>query len=478
MANRVSPNPNDDEARKIAAEAAHKAELQRVNKVEAVDPDQRAKQNKFRNLMQPSDEENDGTSSIQAQPQNPSPAQPAFYKETNTGINPSLAIPSPTYSPSPNVSESMDSFGLSPEDPYSDEGLPQSLGYYQSTDLPWEPISSPQFQEGQVNSTQPTNQPAQEKQVEKEPIKSKDKERPKGQIDEVGFFKKAKTGPIAPPKKEEKLESLFGPPGKPIKQFGTAPTSKKGETHPSTPLQHKTGEEPIQPTGRFWSEEKIQPLTHTAHPGKKEPERKVAGTAKVSEPETRSQEKKTPAKPFEPVLERTEKEIPHEQEKGKGTEVKKGTPDFVSPSLTTLPSQILPAVDAAAVAATPYIRPEVQALYHQMVGTIMIMAKPSGVSRTEFLLNNPAFSNSKFYGASIEITRYSTAPDAFNIRLTGTTEAVNAFNQSIPGLMAAFQNGNFKFQINRIEAEHSLGKPTFHRKEADRDNSDKGEKGK
>ena len=112
-----------------------------------------------------------------------------------------------------------------------------------------------------------------------------------------------------------------------------------------------------------------------------------------------------------------------------------------------------------------------------MIGTIMIMAKPSGVSRTEFLLNNPAFSTSKFYGASIEITRFSTAPGAFNIRLTGNTEAVNAFNQSIPGLMAAFHNGNFNFKINRIEAEHSIEKPMFHRKESGKDSSDKGEKG-
>jgi hypothetical protein len=99
-----------------------------------------------------------------------------------------------------------------------------------------------------------------------------------------------------------------------------------------------------------------------------------------------------------------------------------------------------------------------------MVGTILVMTN-QGISTTEILLNNPAFAGSKFFGASIEIIKYSSAPDSLNIRLSGSNEAVTAFNQSIPGLMAAFQTGGFQFRIGRIEATYAIDRPAFHRKE-------------
>lgn len=132
----------------------------------------------------------------------------------------------------------------------------------------------------------------------------------------------------------------------------------------------------------------------------------------------------------------------------------------------------MPAAEAAAVAAAPYLSPVILAHYFQMIGTIFVMQK-SGVSETEFLLNNPAFSNSKFFGSSIKITKYSTAPDAFNIRLSGSTDAVDAFKQSIPNLLAAFQKGNFNFRINRIDVHHATAKPVFHRKGKGQEKGDK-----
>lgn len=89
----------------------------------------------------------------------------------------------------------------------------------------------------------------------------------------------------------------------------------------------------------------------------------------------------------------------------------------------------------------------------------------SGISKTEITLNSPAFARSKFFGAKIELTRYSTAPDSFNIRLTGSQEAVTAFRQNIPQLTAALQKGNFDFRVGRLEAHYSAEKPVFHRKE-------------
>jgi hypothetical protein len=100
-----------------------------------------------------------------------------------------------------------------------------------------------------------------------------------------------------------------------------------------------------------------------------------------------------------------------------------------------------------------------------MVGTIFIMTT-QGISTTEIHLNNPAFAGSKFFGASIEIIKYSSAPDSLNIRLNGSNEAVvTAFNQNIPGLLAAFQTGRFRFRIGRIDAGYAAERPVLHRKE-------------
>ena len=84
---------------------------------------------------------------------------------------------------------------------------------------------------------------------------------------------------------------------------------------------------------------------------------------------------------------------------------------------------------------------------------------------TEIVLNSPSYSQSKFYGASIIIERYASAPDSFNIRLTGSNEAVAAFKENIPTLALAFREGHFPFQIGRIEAEYKDEKPLFRRKE-------------
>jgi len=143
-----------------------------------------------------------------------------------------------------------------------------------------------------------------------------------------------------------------------------------------------------------------------------------------------------------------------------------------SPTLTPLPEAVLPAAAAAAAAATPFLGPEALAVYFHMVGTITAMVSPKGDSRTEFVLNAPSFAQSKFYGATISIERFSTAPYQLNIRLTGSNEAVTLFNQNVPNLLAAFQNGKFNYAINRIEAVYE--RPLFRRKEEAGGKGDRG----
>lgn len=136
--------------------------------------------------------------------------------------------------------------------------------------------------------------------------------------------------------------------------------------------------------------------------------------------------------------------------------------------LANMPPSIVQQVEATCYGSIPYINPQIEAVFFQMVGNIYIM-NAKGVSTTEFTLNSPVFANSRFFGSTISIEKYATAPDSLNIRLSGPNQAVKAFNENLTDLYAAFQNGNFSFRIGRLTAEYSYEKPLFHRKEKAKD---------
>ena len=154
-----------------------------------------------------------------------------------------------------------------------------------------------------------------------------------------------------------------------------------------------------------------------------------------------------------------------EREGGEKRGKKEKEIEIASHSLPSIPTQVQPMAMAATTQAAPYLSPETAALFYQMVGTIYVMVAPPGVTRTEVVLNSLSYANSKFYGATITIEKYATAPDSFNIRLTGSQEAVALFKENIPNLLNAFQNGNFSFKVNRLNAEYTLERPLFRRKE-------------
>lgn len=253
------------------------------------------------------------------------------------------------------------------------------------------------------------------------------------------FGKKQKTS-----KKEE--ESIFGPPGKAVLQ--------KKEEMEKAKMKASLKEKKQIPLQGAASSEKWK----EAAPIKKE----------VSPKEKKEKE--------EAILLTGEMKERHWKESGE--DKKQGGKKFRSfeiepASLTPLPSSVAPLAQEAAFMAAPSLTPQTASLFFQMVGTIYVMCGPKGVSRTEILLNAPSLANSKFFGATISITKYATAPDSLNILLTGNNEAVAAFNKNIPNLYAAFQNGNFNFRIGRISAEYTTEKPIFRRKEEGEGKGDK-----
>jgi hypothetical protein len=295
--------------------------------------------------------------------------------------------------------------------------------------------------------------------------------------------------PKALPQSEDFWHDVDFPPDQPVPKREFKEVGEKKESHSEKKLKGEKKEAPI-PPGKMKSEkEKKKEASPFGLPGKPEQkeERKTSALPpheelhlKRKKEETQGPAKRapspfeiaTPMKRDEKTKQREEKERdaiqmpgrthPHEERghEQKGKEIERT-------SLPPVPSYVEPMAAKALVQATPYIQPATAALFYQMVGTMYVMAGPQGVNRTEIVLNNAAFSNSKFFGSTIQIEKYATAPDSFNITLTGSNQAVVSFKENIPSLMAAFQNGNFTFRVNRIDVQYRIERPVYRRKEGE-----------
>ncbi len=382
--------------------AQQQKKIERIEKLSETDPDQRARKRKFDEAMGMKEEE--------APKKGPSPFEPSFHTK-NLAASPNLFTPPPTTSPELIDLENqvVPSPSYTPA-PNLSQTPPEPLSHeHTESDLP----SSSSFFQGPSNPT-PT-------QKERTPSFSK---KPEHEIKEP-LIKK----PILNKEKEIALQAQ-----KKIEQKKIEEEEKRKKTTPTTTI--------------------YQP---------------------PKEKEISLKEEKKPSKEKETL--KTEKQAPlpamHEREHPKTPPSKKESLSREAPTVietpTPMESQRLPqdAIQFAQTATTQashYLTEQTTALYFNMVSAIY-MQRNAGISTTEILLNSPALANSRFFGAKIILEKYDTDPNSFNIRLTGTNEAVTLFNQNIPNLYAAFQNGKFAFRIGRIEAEYTTEKPIFQRKE-------------
>ena len=255
-----------------------------------------------------------------------------------------------------------------------------------------------------------------------------------------------------------------------------------GKSTAESPLEGKD----LPESEKFWTELDLSnepvdrsPIQEKIRPGKaKEP------TKKASEKKPQSTEPLTAqSTPFQEApterLGSSHMATPENQESispnitTKHEKQHRASPEITAASLPALPADVQPMASAATSAAAPYLSDQTTALFHQMVGEIYMLEKSDGVSRTEIVLNSPAFASSKFYGAKIEIEKYETAPNSYNIRLTGSNEAVVSFRENIPSLMSAFNQQNIS--VTRIDAHYSpIEKPLVRRKEGTGSGTDQG----
>lgn len=379
----------------------------RVEKVRAVDADEQTRKNQFQKYYKDAeDQEEEMNAENHPRPIDLYSSQEEPPSVSSVDEDP---VSNPSYSTPPTV-HSFSAIEPTNESP-STGALPQSEAFWNDFSMPDEPQVRPNFEE-----TLPKSQPRQ--------TSSHKKEKPT----------------------DKKMEpSPFGPPGKVVP---TADRQKKKEA-PFSPL--------IPPKQEEKTTIQARPVEKKEEKPTREAPRESTKRAKQAPPKTPHQEPLLMDKP--PSFPMKEEEEPKEKNSSKTISIEGN----FSPSF---PPSIQPIAVAATTQAAPYLSPSTMNVFFQMVGTIYVMTQQSGVSRTEIVLNNPSFASSRFFGSTITIEKYATAPDSFNIRLTGANQqAVVSFKENIPSLMNAFQNGNFAFRIQRIDAEYTTDRPIFRRKE-------------
>ncbi len=150
-------------------------------------------------------------------------------------------------------------------------------------------------------------------------------------------------------------------------------------------------------------------------------------------------------------------------ESSKSDEKPKEIPPVIPIAPSILPAEIQHMTTEITSQVSSYLSPAILPVFEKMIGHILVMKGQPGIMQTEILLNNPNFENSIFFGSTIILEKYSTAPDSFNIQFTGTPQAVSIFNEHLEKLTRSFQRGNFNFRIGRIEASHRSRNPLYRR---------------
>lgn len=364
------------------------------------------------------EEEEDEIEEAQAAP---SPFETEFYLEGSLPPPP-VGFEELSSSETFQASEEISSSGLQGSRPPMEENLPESQEFWEEVGLPDQPPPPMHFEE--KRHLVRTHGKKEEKPIALPP-------------------KVAKKTPALP--QEKPSESLYG---KPSFQKKGAKISKKSlqaqseeqlEETPPLSLPKATAEEPFAPTAKKTSQRPSKIVKEEEEDAFLEPAKRDTMSPKQWK----------------------------EKEEQRRSEIKETA--IPSPIPDPLPQSVQSIAQVAQTSASPFLNPQTASLFFQMVGTIVYMgeAKP-GISLTEVTLNSPNFQNSIFYNSTITIEKYATAPDAFNIRLTGSPEAVNFFNNNIDSLSAAFaaayDERRVNFKVNRLETSLSSERPLIRRK--------------
>lgn len=162
------------------------------------------------------------------------------------------------------------------------------------------------------------------------------------------------------------------------------------------------------------------------------------------------------------------------EEKARASEKKESAPPLQQAPLPAQPASVASSAPLTPTAPPTYanLHPQVMELFEKMVGVLTIM-QTTGEKTTSLQLNSPQYASSLFYGTQIIIREYAPAPGSYNIELLGNPQAVALFTENLPNLQKSFQEGNYPFHVNRIEASlYRVEKTEGEREQKDQNSGD------
>ena len=452
---RVPPREGTHESKAIRDKLSSKG---KVEKVREVDPDEETRKKRF--LKYYHDEPVEDTQ----RGNRPSPFD--LYSEGDGEKKPegsrfgaarhsslpnveNAVVPGPTNTPPPNLGAEQEGEEESEGDEFGVlSTLPQAADFWEDVNLPDQPLPPENDYQETTGSSNRSFISKSPDQNEERSVEGTGKKKTSKKVEDV---KDIPIEILAKKKKVEKDEALVTP-----------TTAKKREEHEKL-IDEKKKKKVEQVSRQKETRERIK--------DQKNFEEKPTSGPKVEKisPRPRKHAKKEKEKAeqkeqSEAIV--TPQVKPETEERGfqGGHKREPKMIEIESLSSLPLPQQVVPIAQAATTQAAHYLHPTTVSLFFQMVGTIYVM-QSSGVNRTEIVLNNPSYSGSKFFGSTNTIEKYATAPDSFNIRLTGSNQAVVAFKKNLPSLMTAFENSNIPFRVNRLDVEYTMDRPVFRRKE-------------
>lgn len=467
------PPPSPSSSKDKADEKKFREEMQKIEKVREVDPDEQSRKRRDQ-LAFELDKNKPETMSPKSSSLLPSPLDVNFYKaekeskqsrasssersiRSSADYSSSTPVPSPAYSPAPTVQTSSPA----PKQT-TGQDLPNSPVFWQTTDL-----STNDIEPEQNFSEPPTPQIRTAAPIQSNEAPDED--------DSYEYVYQPEPSPEAGTNKEKHLSSRKSSPAPSETHSEPSKEKKTSALREEKPSTHKTSETELSKPSSVTSPKSEQAQTATpAQPlSPKGEEESMLGTssnmpmtARESALSQKSEEKTAAVRPtgekFAPVSSLKD-QTAKDQEKGEG-ENKKSSAEAIPAVVSQFAPDVQGFIQSAASALPSYASHETAALWQQMVGTIYVATSRPGISTTTVTLDSAAFTGSKFFGSTITIDKYATAPNALNISLSGSPEAVSAFNQNLPTLAAAFKQGNFPFTV-QLKTSYRTDKPVFHRKE-------------
>lgn len=218
--------------------------------------------------------------------------------------------------------------------------------------------------------------------------------------------------------------------------------------------EKKTGYEPLKkPTSKVHDAHKKNP-THELQqhaPSKEEVEAKKPHEAEkipehVTEIKLKEPEGGTSLKPPSKEEEKKEQKI----QEVDNTQSALMTPQEIQAPINQPPQAPEPAAPAS------YLSPEVHELFQTMIGLVMVkqITNEGGpATEMEISLNNPEYQKSKFFGLTIKITEFKSAPGSYNIELMGSGDQTKILQEQSRKLISALNDNRYSlpFTVNRLD---------------------------